>query len=241
MSTLQDTDQLLVNRGGVDHRSTWADMKKDVVAASSGNPPGMVIWFAGTATPTGWLYCNGEAVSRTTYAALFAAIGTTYGEGDASTTFNLPDLRGEFVRGLDDGAQVDVGRTLGSNQTEAFKSHAHTGTASSSGSSHSHSGSSSSAGGHTHPLSDPGHTHNYKGPVVGGYQAASGAAYVNKGMENILSDPRTTGITMSSAGSHSHSLTIDSGGDHSHTVSVTATGGTETRPRNIALRALIRY
>jgi microcystin-dependent protein len=51
----------------------------------------------------GWLKCNGAAVSRSTYAVLFAAIGTLYGAGDGTTTFNLPDYRGEFLRGLDDG------------------------------------------------------------------------------------------------------------------------------------------
>ena len=66
--------------------------------------------------PTGWLKCNGALLSRTTYAALFAVIGTTYGAGDGSTTFALPDLRGEFLRGLDDGRGVDGGRALGSAQ-----------------------------------------------------------------------------------------------------------------------------
>ena len=89
-------------------------------------PSGTVIQFAGSSAPAGYLKANGNAVSRTAYAALFAAIGTTYGTGDGSTTFNLPDLRGEFVRGLDDGRGVDAGRTLGSAQADEFKSHNHT-------------------------------------------------------------------------------------------------------------------
>ena len=56
-------------------------------------PVGCVIPFAGAAAPTGWLLCQGQAVSRTTYAQLFSVIGTTYGSGDGSTTFNLPDMR----------------------------------------------------------------------------------------------------------------------------------------------------
>jgi len=72
----------------------------------------MVAHFPTTSAPSGWLPCNGAAVSRTTYAALFARIGTTYGAGNGSTTFNLPDLRGEFLRGLDDGRGLDMGRTL---------------------------------------------------------------------------------------------------------------------------------
>jgi len=74
----------------------------------------------------GWLYCDGDAVSRTTYADLFAAIGTTYGVGDGSTTFNLPDLRGVFLRGLDDGKGYDSGRTIGSYQADDNKAHTHT-------------------------------------------------------------------------------------------------------------------
>jgi microcystin-dependent protein len=90
------------------------------------SPAGTVIQFAGSSAPAGYLKANGNAVSRTAYAALFAAIGTTYGAGDGSTTFNLPDLRGEFVRGLDDGRGVDTGRALGSAQADEFKAHNHT-------------------------------------------------------------------------------------------------------------------
>ncbi len=79
-------------------------------------PAGMVNAFAGATAPAGYLICDGSAVSRTTYADLFAVIGTTYGAGDGSTTFNLPDLRGEFIRGFDAGRGVDNGRTLGSWQ-----------------------------------------------------------------------------------------------------------------------------
>ena len=82
---------------------------------------GEVAFFARTTPPSGWLKANGAAVSRTTYAVLFAAIGTTFGAGDGSSTFNLPDLRGEFVRGLDDGRNVDGGRRLGTNQGDAIR------------------------------------------------------------------------------------------------------------------------
>jgi phage-related tail fiber protein len=88
-------------------------------------PPGAVMAFARSSVPTGWLKCNGAAVSRTTYANLFAAIGTTYGAGDGSTTFNLPDLRGEFIRGYDDGRGVDSGRGFGTAQLDAFQGHFH--------------------------------------------------------------------------------------------------------------------
>jgi microcystin-dependent protein len=87
-------------------------------------PTGVVLPFAGPTAPTGWLLCFGQAVSRTTYADLFAALGTAHGTGDGSTTFNLPDLRGRVAGGKDNmggsaasrlttaGAGVD-GATLG--------------------------------------------------------------------------------------------------------------------------------
>jgi hypothetical protein len=85
-------------------------------AVTVGMPPGAVMTFAMNAAPAGWLAANGDTVSRTTYAALFSAIGTTFGAGDGSTTFKLPDLRGYFARGVDNGRGVDSGRAFGSNQ-----------------------------------------------------------------------------------------------------------------------------
>lgn len=70
------------------------------------SPVGMVSPFAGSSAPTGWLICDGSAVSRSTYAALFALIGTTYGAGNGSTTFNLPDLKGRGVIGVGAGTKV---------------------------------------------------------------------------------------------------------------------------------------
>lgn len=82
-------------------------------------PTGAVMGFAMSTVPTGWLECNGAAVSRTTYATLFAKIGTTFGAGNGSSTFNVPDMRGEFLRGWDHGRGIDVGRAFGSGQTDA--------------------------------------------------------------------------------------------------------------------------
>ena len=84
-------------------------------------PSGAVMYFAGQTAPTGWLKANGAAVSRTLYAALFQTVGTTYGAGDGRTTFNLPDLRGEFIRGWDDGRGIDSRRALGSGQSDAIR------------------------------------------------------------------------------------------------------------------------
>ncbi|ADE87921.1 tail protein [Escherichia phage vB_EcoM_ECO1230-10] len=88
-------------------------------------PAGMVAMFARNSAPTGWLKANGAAVSRTAYADLFSAIGTTFGEGDGATTFNVPDLRGEFIRAWDDARDIDTGRALGSWQGDQNKEHTH--------------------------------------------------------------------------------------------------------------------
>jgi microcystin-dependent protein len=103
-------------------------------------PAGTVISFAGSTAPEGWMICDGAAISRTNYAGLFAAIGEAWGSGDGSTTFNLPDLRGRFLRGVDNGAGRDPdsairtasntggnsGDNVGSVQDHAFASHGHT-------------------------------------------------------------------------------------------------------------------
>lgn len=80
------------------------------LAANAAIPAGMVVDFAGGTAPSGWLLCYGQAVSRTTYSALFGAIGTTWGTGDGSTTFNLPDLRGRVRAGRDDMGGTAAGR-----------------------------------------------------------------------------------------------------------------------------------
>ncbi|WP_420549927.1 phage tail protein [Curvivirga sp.] len=100
-------------------------MTNTSISPPLGNPIGTVIWHAADTAPSGFLECNGDAVSRTTYSALFDVIGETFGNGDGSTTFNLPDLRGEFIRGWDNGRAIDNNRTFGSFQADEFKSHTH--------------------------------------------------------------------------------------------------------------------
>lgn len=84
-------------------------------------PAGNVSFFARSSAPSGWLKANGANVSRSTYANLFSAIGTTFGAGDGSTTFTLPDLRGEFARGWDDGRGIDSGRSFGTAQDDQLQ------------------------------------------------------------------------------------------------------------------------
>lgn len=98
----------------------WKDVYEDVLSANyytktqvddkvaAAIPVGTMLPFAGTAAPSGYLVCNGAAVSRTTYAALFAAIGTTYGAGDLVTSFNIPDARGRVLVGVGTGDASDA-------------------------------------------------------------------------------------------------------------------------------------
>jgi len=98
------------------------------LTAEERTPAGAVMAFAMNSAPAGWLAADGTAVSRSTYASLFGAIGTTYGAGDGSTTFALPDLRGIFVRGS--GSQTISGTaysgTFAAKSADALKTHTHT-------------------------------------------------------------------------------------------------------------------
>ena len=99
--------------------SAWGEL-------AAGVPVGTILTFGASTPPSGFLECNGSAISRSTYASLFSILSTTHGAGDGSSTFNLPDLRGQFVRGWDNSAGVDASRTFGSSQTDQNKNHTHT-------------------------------------------------------------------------------------------------------------------
>lgn len=224
--------------------------------------PGTIEWVARTTAPPGRLIANGAAVSRTTYAALFAAIGTTYGAGNGSTTFNLPDLRGVVARGLDSGRGFDTGRTIGSYQADQFQDHSHSNSIVAGGahthtltqSPHSHVASDS---GHTHPGGDYGHQHNYSDygpnnpavPDTGQPVDQSGPLRFRDhtrasalGYSNIWVGAGAASI---SVGANTISISVDSSGSHTHTMTngVAADGlrGTETRMKNIALLAVIKF
>ena len=89
------------------------------------NPVGTVNYFARQFPPEGWLLCDGREVSRDVFADLYNMVGTSFGTGDDKTTFNLPDLRGEFIRGLDEGRGIDNDRVFGSSQFDAIQKHSH--------------------------------------------------------------------------------------------------------------------
>ena len=169
-------------------------------------PAGAVIFHAGATAPTGYLKANGAAVSRTTYADLFAAIGTTYGAGDGSTTFIIPEFRGMFPRGWDDGRGIDIGRVRGTHQADAVQDHQH-------------SASSSIDGGHTHSANT----------TVGSGGAGTALMVSN---QSAAENP-TARITINAVGGHTHTITV---GNMS-----TGTAAAETRVKNVALLACIKY
>jgi microcystin-dependent protein len=170
-------------------------------ATIGGVPTGAVFYFAANTEPTGFLKCDGRPVSRTNYSALFAVTGTTYGVGDGDTTFNLPDLRGEFIRGWDDGRGVDASRAFGSAQGYATAK-PQTTTA-------------------TRLLGD-------------GTTTAIDASTTNPSAIGFTRVSKTTeGVTAGTIDSTGSGQEID--------VLQGVTGDAETRPRNVALLACIKY
>jgi microcystin-dependent protein len=121
----------------------------------SGGPPiGSGTDFWGTTAPAGWLFAYGQAVSRTTYAALFDAIGTTHGTGDGSTTFNLPDKRGRASFGKDDMGGTSANRIT--NQSGGWNGD----TLGATGGAETHTLTEAQLAAHDHALTDPGHSHS---------------------------------------------------------------------------------
>lgn len=116
-----------VRAGTDDSRAVTPKKLKDQMPLFGlGVPTGAVLPFAGESAPDGYLICDGSSISRTNYADLFSVIGCCYGSGNGSSTFSIPDLRGEFIRGLDGGRGVDRNRTLGEPQMDEIRSHTHT-------------------------------------------------------------------------------------------------------------------
>lgn len=217
--------------------SAKLDFLEDVNASKIGD----IEPFADDAVPTNYLECNGDAVSRATYSDLFAVIGTIWGDGDGSTTFNLPDLRASTIRGSDEGRGVDVGRVRGSSQLGQVGAHTHTGSTATANA-HTHTGTTSSAGAHGHTAttnSTGAHTHSGSG--TSGNQSAN--------------HTHTFSATTSSAGGHSHTTSWERGshatssgssrtfinawgsgtgkttsavGDHTHTISGTTSADSAT-------------
>lgn len=219
---------------------------------------GMVAAFAMTAAPTGWLKCNGAAISRSTFAQLFAWLGTHYGEGDGSTTFNLPDMRGLFPRGWDDGRGLDPGRAFGAYQDMMIHSHAHSASAAAVGD-HLHSAWTDAQGNHNHSAwtdAQGNHDHGFRivdnGAGINVGYPAGGSVFTEleiPGGKNADGRPMRTdyqgnhahNVGIGAAGLHAHNIGVSGSGAHTHGVTVAAAGGAETRPRNMALNYCIKY
>lgn len=100
----------MAKRSKVYTGSEWVDLAQSTADLTNVLPAGIVSPYAGSVAPNGYLLCDGSAINRTDYARLFSAIGTAYGVGNGSTTFNLPDLRGRVAAGLDNMGGTDAGR-----------------------------------------------------------------------------------------------------------------------------------
>lgn len=164
--------------------------------------PGVMFPFASDVVPFGYLECNGAAVSRTTYSNLYVVIGTRWGVGDGSTTFNLPETRGEFLRGWDHGRGIDATRTFASAQADDFKGHTHTGT-------------TDTGGGNP--------------PAV---QSTASATAITATIQNTL-------LTLNAINGTQFTGPV-LGNPHTHTLTTASTGGSETRPRNVAPMFIIK-
>jgi len=194
-------------------------MMADIASALSGGqllPTGSVVAIAAAATPAGFLYCDGSAVSRTTYAALWGVLGSTWGSGDGSTTFNLPDLRSRTVVGAGTAAGAGLtaralaglggeeNHTLLVAEVPALAVNIIT----------------TEDGSYTHTLVDPAHSHTYADRVAG-VNHANTAGFAT-GADELLAahNASTLSTTTSTTG-----ITIDALPQHNHTVAGNTSGG----------------
>ena len=137
-------------------------------------PVGVVVPFAGSTSPAGWQLCYGQAISRTTYAGLFLTIGTTYGSGDGSTTFNVPDMRGRVTAGKD-----DMGGTAASRLTATVLTAANT--LGATGGTETHTLTTAQLASHNHTQDSHNHTqnsHNHTQDAHGHYLVNAGSLYM---------------------------------------------------------------
>jgi microcystin-dependent protein len=163
-----------------------------------GVPPGLIMWDSFTTPPEGWLLCYGQAVSRTTYARLFARISTTHGTGDGSTTFNLPDLRGRVVAGQDDMGGSSANRLTG--LTDGVNGD----TFGAAGGLESTVLTEAQLPAHTHTatVTDPGHTHQFTYnllPLSFDAAQAVSAIQTSGGGTTVTTQSRVTSVTVANS------------------------------------------
>ncbi|OXJ21223.1 phage tail protein [Burkholderia sp. AU6039] len=244
-----------------------------VLAALSTATVGQIVFEPRTLPRAGFLKANGVLVNRADYPALWTyaqASGTLvsddewrngrwgcFSTGDGSTTFRLPELRGEFIRCWDDARSIDKDRTIGSWQDSTNRLHGHGASASEVGD-HVHSAWTDAQGWHGHGVNDPGHSHGVNDPGHshgtdvphgggGGNQRSVVGPFGIDGFYNtygsgtgIWLSGSGTGIGINGDGNHGHNVGIGGAGRHSHAITVNGDGGNEARPRNVALLAMIR-
>ena len=222
-----------------------------VIVSPTIDRPGRIVAQADATMEPGWLPCDGRALSRTVYSALFAVIGTTWGNGDNSTTFNIPDLRGRAMFGADDlggtaanvltgaggaaGIDGDLGSTGGAQAvtltTAQMPTHTHTGTAAAAGG-HNHGGSTGSDGTHNHggaTGSAGGHAHSGTTGTGGSHSHTGSAAEAGSHSHNVKFSTAVlaggndifAAIAIGSPGSNG---STDPGGSHTHSVTIDAGG-----------------
>jgi len=176
-------------------------------------PTGTIVAFGGEVAPAGWAACDGTQLDGTDpkFAALYAVIGTSYGGTSSSMQFNLPDLRGQFLRGWDHGAGADPDAAGRTPVKTGAQSGDHVGTA--------EAGAFAS---HSHGVTDPGHAHTYDhgwnndGGIVGGHVQGGSATSYTVWQGTFGTAGATTGISIQNA------------------------GGSETRPSNVTVSYIIK-
>ena len=200
-------------------------------------PPGAVIWYAGATAPTGYLKANGDSIPNGSgtvqgitadFSGLYAVVGA-----------NVPDLRGEFIRALDDGRGVDSSRSIRTAQTDIAKAHNHVATTGTDGA-HDHTTGSTGAGTpHKHTLKAKDDYYHSGTTAIDRWLMAT---YYNWPYNNNL-ELTIEAESILDESSHTHPNNITNSGPHTHNIAVqnNSDGGTETRPRNVALLACIKY
>jgi microcystin-dependent protein len=197
-------------------------------------------YSARVADASGWLLCDGRSLLRSEFAALYAALGDAFGPSGGST-FSLPDCRGRVAGAVGAFAACEPARAFGERvgrethtlTSPELPSHSHEGATQTAGA-HGHAASSASAGAHSHGVTDPGHTHsqttinddfNSSGASPPGFAADSAGTRVWNNINSAV-----TGVSIDSAGAHTHAITVDSDGAHAHAFTTNAAGGGEPHP-----------
>lgn len=172
-------------------------------------PAGSIICHAGSVTPNGWKRCDGSEVSRTLFPELFKSIGTTYGVGNGTTTFNLPNFKGRVPVGRDSSqSEFDLLNKVGGEKTHTLSLNEMP--------QHDHGGLTSSNGSHTHSVNDPGHSHTFT-TINDDYNGSGGNppgfTTDSTGVKTWTTSSSATGINLNSNGNHTHTISQQGGGN----------------------------